>query len=69
MDSFFNQIYCLVKSDDEIIAFSNFCKQIHEFVKCDVEYCENEFYIDMLQAYLKKHTNIKKGGGFLLLIA
>ena len=37
MDSFFNQIYCLVKSDDKIIAFSNFCKQIHEFVKCDVE--------------------------------
>ena len=56
MDSFFNQIYCLVKSDDEIIVFSNFCKQIHEFVKCDVEYCENEFYIDMLHVFLNIKT-------------
>ena len=61
MDSYFDQLYCLVQNDDEIIALSNFCKQIHDFVKCDVEYCKNELFIDMLQVtYLNKHTNIKK---------
>ena len=61
MDSYFDQLYCLVQNDDEIIALNKFCKQIHEFVKCDVEYCKNDFFIDMLHVtYLNKHTNIKK---------
>ena len=61
MDSYFDQLYCLVQNDDEIIALNKFCKQIHEFVICDVEYCKNDFFIDMLHVtYLNKHTNIKK---------
>ena len=57
---YFDQLYCLAQNDGKIIAVSNFWKQIHDFIKCDVEYCENEFYIGMLQAYLNKHTDIKK---------
>ena len=36
---YFDQLYCLAQNDGKIIAFSNFCKQIHDFIKCDVEYC------------------------------
>ena len=40
--------------------FSDFCKKIHIFAKCNFKHCENQFYINMLHAHLLKNTSVEK---------